>query len=260
MRYSIIGDIIAERNEGAVLPGGAASIARALTVLGGQVTLRSVVSTDETGQRILALIKKARIHPGQIDKIDEGTLPMVERDDDGNVSGRTPGIGIAKGAIMDIYALFGHDALILDTRDQPLRRFITDLPAHTDGNVRMVTTLSHLDWQDPTDDEMEIALRCDVIVGTEAQFARLTGEAIASDALGEIFDRMPGAHLRAAVAVTPGGLELIGREERVLRPVRDAVPDLLLPQAVAGVAWGIAHRAAWEDIATIAVDPDEATR
>lgn len=260
MRYSIIGDIIAEEHDGDITPGGAASIARALNDLGGRVTLRSVVSTDDVGQRVLAMIKKARIHPGQIDRVDDGALARVERHDDGSVIDRTPGIGIARGAVMDIYDLFGHDALVLDTRDQPLRRFVTDLPAHTDGNVKMVGSLRHLEWQEATADEMEIALRFDAIVGTPVHYERLTGRPVASDALGEIFDRMPGAHLRAAIAITPDGLELVGREERVLRPVRDAVPDLMLPQVVAGVAWGMAHRADWEHTATVAVDPSAADR
>src|SRR5699024_7948466 len=121
------------------------------------------------------------------------------------------GVGIEKGAVIDIYALFGHDALILDTRDQPLRRFLTDLPAHTDGNVKMLSTLSHLDWNPPTSDDLDIVLRCDAIIGTPSQLAALTGEATAADALGELFDRMPGSHLRAAIAVTENGIDLVSR-------------------------------------------------
>lgn len=258
MRYAIIGDIIANQHDDALSLGGAGAIALALRDLDGQVTLRSVISTDPTGKTILDRLRKARIHPGLLDRVDDATLPLVERDDDGMVTGRIPGIGIEKGAIMDIYALFGHDALILDTRDQPLRRFITDLPAHTDGNVKMVSTLSHLDWQDRTPDEIDIAMRCDAIVGTPAQFQALTSQPDVTDALGDLFDRMPGTQLRAAVAITPHGLDLVAREDRVLRPVRDAIPDLLLPQVAAGIAWGLAHHAPWEDTATAAIDPTAA--
>jgi hypothetical protein len=159
---------------------------------------------------------------------------------------------------MDIYDLFGHDAMVLDTRDQPLRRFISDLPAHTDGNVRMISTLSHLDWQDPAADELEIAMRCDAIVGTPAQYEALTGQAEPTDAIGDIYDQMPGTQLRAAVLITTGGIDLVAREDRILRPVQDAVPDLLLPQVVAGVAWGLANRAPWEVTATVAIDPSQA--
>lgn len=254
-RYAIIGDIIVEQHVNLTTPGGAGAIALALRDIDGQVTLRSVISTDPIGKTILEELKKARIHPGLVDRVDDTPLPRITRDDDGAITERVPGVGIEKGAIMDIYALFGHDALILDTRDQPLRRFITDLPAHTDGNVKMISTLAHLDWNEPTADEIDIAMRCDAIIGTPAHFEALTGQADVTDALGDLFDRMPGTQLRAAVAITPHGLDLVAREDRVLRPVRDAIPDLLLPQVTAGIAWGLAHYAPWEDAATTAVDP-----
>jgi hypothetical protein len=118
----------------------------------------------------------------------------------------------------------------------------------------MVTTLSHLDHLEPRPDELDVAMRCDTIVGTEAQFALLTGESHASNALGLIFDRMPLTHLRAAVAITSGGLEIIARDTRVLKPVQDAVPNLLLPQVVAGIAWGMAHHADWDAAAEASLD------
>lgn len=257
-RYAIIGDIIAEQHDSRITPGGAAAIAIALAALGGSVRLRSVLATDNAGKAVLDQLRKARVHPGLIDRIDGESSSLIERNDDGKTIRRTPGIGIEKGAIMDIYDLFGHDALILDTRDQPLRRFLTDLPAHTDGNVRLVSTLNHLDWQDPTTDEIEIAMRCDAIVGTFTQFAALTGQSSASEALGDIYDQMPGTQLRAAIAVTNAGIELIAREDRVLRPVQDAIPDVLLPRVVAGVAWGLANHASWELTASVAVDPAQA--
>jgi hypothetical protein len=203
-------------------------------------------------------MKKARIHPGLIDKIDDGQTALVVRDEDGQVVSRTPGVGIEKGAVMDIYDLFGHDAMVLDARDQPLRRFISDLPAHTDGNVRMISTLRHLDWQEASENELEIAMRCDAIVGTPAQYRALTGQSEPTDALGDIYDQMPGTQLRAAVLITTGGIDLVAREDRILRPVQDTVPDLLLPQVVAGVAWGLANHAPWEVTATVAVDPSQA--
>lgn len=257
-RYSIIGDIIAESHGDTVTPGGAGAIALALAMLGGTVKLRSVLGTDPPGKDVITLLKRARIHPGLIDRIDGGQTALIHRDDTGKILKRLPGIGIEKGAVMDIYDLFGHDAMILDTHHQPLRRFLSDLPAHTDGNVRMISTLGHLDWQEATEDEMEIALRCDAIVGTPAQYEKLTGQRSPTDALGDIYDRMPGTHLRAAAAITPGGLELIARDERVLRPVQDCVPDLLLPQVVAGIAWALANRAPWGVTATVAVDPSQA--
>lgn len=259
-RYAIIGDIIAESRNSSLAPGGSGWIALAIAALGGSVKLQSVLATDDPGKEVLALLKKARVHPGLIEKVEGAQTALVRRNDHGEVMERRAGVGIQKGAVMDIYDLFGHDALVLDARDQSLRRFLSDLPAHTDGNVRLLGTLSHLDWQEPSADEMEIAMRFDAIVGTPAQYEKLTGQATPTDALGDIYDLMPGTHLRAAAAITPDGLEVIAREDRVIRPVQHAVPDLLLPQVVAGIAWGLAHHAEWDVTATAAADPSHTNR
>lgn len=258
-RFSIIGDIFAEHHAGNVAPGGSGAIALAIATLGGTVTLRSVLGIDADGAEVLAQLKRARIHPGLIDKVDEATGTLT-RDDDGSVIARTPGVGIRHRAVMDIYELFGHDALVLDTRDQPLRRFISDLPAHTNGAVRMISPLTHLDVADPTEDELEIALRFDAIIGTPSQLEKVTGQASPTEALGDLFDMMPGSHLRAAIAITPDGLEVIARDGRVLRPIQDAVPDAIVPQVTAAVAWGFANHLDWDAVATIAADPPEITR
>lgn len=256
-RFAIIGDLIAEHYDDEVSPGGSGALALALRDLGGTVTLRSVLGTDAEGDAVLARLKAARIHPGLIDR-EGGPTATLTRDERGDIAGRTPGPGMTRGAQMDIYALFGHDALILDTRDQPLRRLISDLPAHTNGAVRMISTLSHLDTQPPTDDELEIALRFDAVVGTPAQLEALTSQEDPADALGDLFDMMPGAHLRAAIAITPDGIQIVSRDQRVIRPIQDALPDLLVPQVVAATAWGFAHHLDWDVVATIATDPDAA--
>lgn len=257
-RYAIIGDLIAENMDDNIAPGGGGAIALAIRDLGGEVTLRSRLGTDAAGDDVLKQIKAARIHPGKIDRID-GESSGRTRNEDGSITDWLPGILMSKDAKMDIYALFAHDALILDLYDQSLRQFLIDLPAHTDGKVRMLTTLSHLDHLEPHKDELDIAMRCDTIVGTEAQFATLTGESRASDALGLIFEQMPLTHLRAAIAITAGGIEIIARDTRVLRPVQDAIPNLLIPQVVAGIAWGMAHYADWDTAATVCLDPSAAS-
>jgi hypothetical protein len=253
-RYAIVGDVIAESIHGQLLPGGSGAIALALCDLGGEVTLRSRIGSDPAGDSMIAALKSARIHPGNIDRII-GTTCTQARHDDGSISDWHEGVVMNKGGVMDIYALFGHDALVLDLMDQPLRHFLIDLPAHTDGNVRMLTTLSHLDHLTPHAEELDVAMRCDTIVGTEAQFAILTGEPRASDALGVIFEHMPLTHLRAAVAITANGLEIIARDTRVLKPVRNAIPNLLVARVVAGIAWAMAHHAEWDLAASVALDP-----
>jgi hypothetical protein len=253
-RFAIIGDIVAERHHGQAVPGGSGAIALAIAALGGRVTLRSMLGTDAEGDAVLAQLKRARIHPGLIDRVDEPTT-VIQRDAAGLIVERLPGAGIRRGALMDVYALFGHDALVLDTHDQPLRRFISDLPAHTNGAVRMVSPLTHLDVAEPTEDELEIAMRFDAIVGTPSQLHALTGQSSPTEALGDLFDRMPGSHLRAAVAITPHGLEIVSRDTRVLRPIQGVMPEMLVPRVVAAVAWGFANHLDWDTVATIAEDP-----
>lgn len=256
-RYAIIGDLVAENVEGSLSPGGSGAIAMAIRDFGGEVTLRSKIGTDDAGTSVLNHIKAARIHPKSIDRI-EGSTSTINRHVDGSASEWQPGVLMTKDSVLDIYGLFGHDALVLDLYDQALRHFLIDLPAHTDGKVRILTTLSHLDHLPPHADELDIAMRCDTIVGTETQFGALTGEPIASNALGLIFERMPLTHLRAAIAITAGGIEVISRDTRVLRPVQDAVPNLMLPQVVAGIAWGMANYADWDTAVTVCLDPSAA--
>ena len=258
IRYAIIGDIVAERVADAIIPGAAGAIAQQLRERGGEVTLRSRVGNDAAGNDVAAQLKRARIHPKNIDVVAGSTCTLT-RLADGSFSAWQPGVLMTKDGVMDIYALFGHDALVLDLLDQPLRQFLIDLPAHTDGTVRMVTTLRHLDFLPPQPDELEIAMRCDAIVATEQQLASLTGQATASDALGEVFDQMPYAALRAAIAITPDGLQCVARDGRVLKPVQHAIPNLLLPQVVAAVAWGIAHHADWDAVLGNALDLETAS-
>ena len=257
-KYAIIGDIIAEKVDGNIRPGGSAAIALAIRDLGGEVTLRSRVGTDAAGDDVMKHIKAARIHPKYTDRVD-ATTSSLTRQEDGSITDWQPGATMAKDAVMDIYDLFSHNALVLDLYDQKMRQFLIDLPAHTDGKVRMLTTLRHLDQIDPQPDELDIAMRCDTIVGTEEQFAKLTGESEATNALGLIFERMPLTHLRAAVAITNGGIEIIARDTRVLKPVQDAIPNLLIPQVVAGIAWAMANYADWDTAGNVCLEPSLAS-
>lgn len=257
-RYAIIGDLIAEQFGNEITTGGAGAIGLALRDLGGDITLRSRVGPDVAGDEVMALLKAARIHPKHVDRI-EGRTSTLTRDEAGDATDWIPGVVMTKDSVLDIYGLFAHNALVLDLYDQSLRQFLIDLPAHTDGKVRMLTTLRHLDHLEPLENELDIAMRADTIVGTEAQFARLTGESQASDSLGLIFERMPLTHLRAAIAITDSGIEIISRDTRVLKPIQNAIPNFLIPQVVAGVAWGMANYADWDTTATVCLDPSAAS-
>lgn len=256
-RYAIIGDIVAEEFNESIHPGAGAAIALSLRDLGGEVTLRSCIGDDDAGKAVLQQIKAARIHPKNIDVLDGLTCSLL-RHEDGSFTDWQQGVLMTKGGVMDIYALFGHDALVLDLLDQSLRHFLTDLPAHTDGTVRMATTLRHLEHLAPQANELEIAMRCDTIIGTEEQYMKMTGLASASEALGEIFAQMPFAALRAAIAITPDGVQCISRESRMIKPVQDAIPNLMVAQVTAAVAWGMAHHAEWDAVLNVALEPEAA--
>ena len=109
------------------------------------------------------------------------------------------GAALTRGDRLDVPAIFAHDLVVLDVADHPLRRFLTDLPAHVAPRTRLLGTLTYLvDSGEP--DEIEVALRHDAIVGNEREFRALTGAADLDAATSAIRAAMPGANLRLAVA------------------------------------------------------------
>jgi sugar/nucleoside kinase (ribokinase family) len=54
------------------------------------------------------------------------------------------GARLVRGDRLDVAAIFSHDVVILDVDDAPLRRFLTDLPAHTLPSARLLGTLTYL--------------------------------------------------------------------------------------------------------------------
>jgi hypothetical protein len=245
-RFAIIGDLQVEVRSAVMMPGGSAALALALAGHGNSVTLRSVCSADDG--RILESLEKRGVSTRLIDRVDGTPTTRVFRDAHGIETFRLPGIGIVKGAMMDIYDLFGHDVLIVDCADQPLRRFLSDLPAHTDPNVQMLGMLRHLDWHKPTKDELEIAMRFDLIIGTAKHYAALTGKDDPQAALTYISQHMPGTHLRTAVLVLPDALIAAERNNRQQAALDVGSPDLALPTLAAAAAHIMARRASLTDL------------
>lgn len=219
MRFAIIADLTPDPT------AGAAGIALALAGMGGHVTLRAVAPEGAATDYLLLALASGGVPANRIDREPDGV--------------------IRKGARMDIYDLFGHDVLVLDFADQPLRRFLTDLPAHTKPDVRMLGTLRHLDTQPPTSDELEIAMRYDTFTGTPGQFMRLTGAASPGEALARIDARMPGTHLRSAVMIGPDAVDIVARDEAI----HLALPTTPLAHAIAIIARGMAERWQWQKTA-----------
>jgi ribokinase len=80
----------------------------------------------------------------------------------------------------------------------PLRRFLSDLPAHTRPNARLLGPLTFLS-DVGANDAVEVALRHDVVVGNEREFRELTGQPDPDAALGCMRARLRGSNARLVV-------------------------------------------------------------
>lgn len=235
-------------------PGGTtANTAVALSRLGESVTLRAVIGNDEIGDGLLGHLAGEGIDCGMITRAEGPTSTstiLLETETGERTILWHEGATIRKGDQFDIAELFSHDVVILDMVDEPLRRFLTDLPAHTRPDVRLLGPITHLvDNAEP--DAVEIAFRFDTIVGAERQFLQLLGLERVEEIDSNIQRLMPGANLRAAI-VTNGaqGCRWITRDERGTTPSFevDAVDTTGAGDAfAAGIAWSMARRLPWHD-------------
>lgn len=184
-------------------PGGTTTnTAVALARLGAEVTLRAVIGDDELGQTMRDHLAREGINVAGVtirtgEPTDASTIIVSQQPPDRTILWHR-GAMIVKGDRLDIAGLFGHDVVILDMDDMPLRRFLSDLPAHTRPDVRILGTLTYLVDAGHAD-LLDVALRCDVLVGNERQFCQLTCVERPDLALSQITDLMRGAQLRTAV-------------------------------------------------------------
>lgn len=233
-------------------PGGStANTVVALARLGESVTLRAVLGDDVHGDEMIRHLGNEGIDLGSITRAEAptsaSTILLDTATGERTILWRE-GAAIRKGDRLDIARLFDHDVVILDMTDEPLRRFLTDLPAHTRPDVRLLGPITHLvDNNEP--DAIEIAFRFDTIVGAELEFLRLLGLDRANTIPSEVQRRMPGSNLRAAI-VTSGsqGCRWITRDESGVSqafPI-DVVDTTGAGDAfVAGIAWSMARRLPW---------------
>ena len=237
------------------LPGGTTTnLTIALSRLGANVALRAVVGDDHDGRQLVSELRAAgvdtdaiSVRPGE--RTDASTIVISRQPMDRTIYWHV-GAAIRKGDPLDIDVFFGQDVLVLDVADAPLRRFLTDLPAHTRPAVRMLGTLTYLvDSGEP--DEMEVAFRFDTLVGNEREFESLTGIGDPHDAMRAIADRMPGSNLRTAVMSSGDrGCQIVTRDEHIAIPgfVVNAIDTTGAGDAfAAGIAWGMSQRWAWFD-------------
>ncbi|MDQ3525800.1 MAG: PfkB family carbohydrate kinase [Chloroflexota bacterium] len=235
-------------------PGGTtANTAVALVRLGESVTLRAVIGNDDRGDELLKHFDAGGIDCGMITRTEAPTSTstiLLETQTGERTILWHEGATIRKGDQLDVADLFSHDVVILDVLDEPLRRFLTDLPAHTRPDVRLLGPITHLvDNAEP--DAVEIAFRFDTIVGNERQYLQLLGLERVEEIDIDVQRRMPGANLRAAI-VTSGaqGCRWVTRDERGTTSafVVDTVDTTGAGDAfVAGIAWSMARRLPWPD-------------
>jgi sugar/nucleoside kinase (ribokinase family) len=258
-RYPDRGDCaIVDRS--ASLPGGTTTnTAVALARLGAQVRLAAIVGDDPQGATLRDALAAAGVDVGWVEtrpgEPTDRALVVVSHDPVDRTIYWTKGARIARGDAIDIDAVFGADVFFLDCDDMPLRRFLTDLPAHTRPNARLLGALSYL--ADPAiPDRLEITLRHDAIVGNVDEAQAVTGTDSLDAALALLQRDMVGANLRAAI-VSRGALGAIAvtRNERFEVPAFpiDVVDTTGAGDAfAAGIAWGMAHRWPWTDTLRLA--------
>jgi sugar/nucleoside kinase (ribokinase family) len=234
-------------------PGGTTTnTAAALARLGATVALRAVVGDDAAGHALQKEMASIGVDIGGV-----MTHPTLSTDASTILVSTVPpdrtilwhrGALLVKGDRLDIEHLFGHDLVILDVADMPLLRFLTDLPAHTRPDARLLGTMTYL-VEPGTPDALDIALRFDTLVGNQRQFRLLTGSVSDDAALDVVRARMPGANLRTAIQTRGAdGCRIITRDEAWTVPAFATTvvdPTGAGDAFAAGVAWGMAQHWPW---------------
>lgn len=235
-------------------PGGTtANTAVALARLGERVTLRGLVGSDPEGQALIEGLAREDIATGAI-TIAEGPTDMSWILLDTGSGERTilweKGAAIRKGDRLDIHALFDHDVVVLDMADEPLRRFLTDLPAHTRPDVRLLGPITYIvDNAEP--DAAEVAFRFDTITGTRSQYYELLDVGSEGELIEVAQHRMTGSQLQCAVVTlgADGCLWITGNDHGYVEGFRVEARDTIGAgdAFAAGIAWGVARRLPWQE-------------
>jgi ribokinase len=259
-RYPRAGEYVVVDTD-ASLPGGTtANSAVALARIGARVSLAALVGDDTEGEALRAALAA---QPG----IDTGwlaTRPAARTDASTIVvSGEPPertiywhrGAELVRRDRLDITAIFDHDLVLLDIADAPLRRWLTDLPAHFAPRTRLLGTMTYLvEAGEP--DALEIGLRFDALVGNSREVLALTGAPDLDTACSVMTTMMRGANLRALV-VSRGaeGCRVCTADEAWDVPgfaVEAVDPTGAGDAFAAGIAYGMARRWDWPRAARLA--------
>jgi sugar/nucleoside kinase (ribokinase family) len=188
-------------------PGGTTSNAAvAMARLGASVAIVALVGDDAEGQLLRRALDQEGVDTRWLatdrDRPTDGATVIVSRQPPDRTIYWHQGARLARGDRLDVAAIFGHDVVLLDVDDAPLRRFLVDLPVHTLPSARLLGTLTYLVDSDQPD-AFAVALRHDVVVGNEREFCALTARPSLDAVIARLQAAMPGANLRSGV-VTRG--------------------------------------------------------
>lgn len=235
-------------------PGGTTSNAAiALAKLGAGVSFAGMVGDDAPGQHLRDALAAAGVDLRWL-SVREGertdaSFVIVSRKPVDRTILWPPGAHLVKGDPLDIPGIFGHDLVVLDVDDMPLRRFLSDLPAHTLPATRLLGTLVYVAVPE-IKDRLAVMMRHDAIVGNEREFTALTGIEDLDLAVEYVRRMMPGTNLRTAI-VSRGERGAIAFTATELWSV-EAYPIEVVDTTgagdafTAGVAFGMALRWPWE--------------
>lgn len=234
-------------------PGGTTTnSAVALAKLGARVSFAGMVGDDEYGVRLRDGLAAAGIDIRWLEtragERTDSTYIIVSEEPRDRTIFWPPGAHLVKGDRLDVPAIFAHDLVLLDVDDMPLRRFLSDLPAHTLPATRLLGTLVYSAELEHAD-RLEVMLRHDAIVGNEREAMLLTETATLEEAITMLQAGMVGANLRAAVISrgASGAMAFTAWErwevpaERVVAVDTTGAGDAF----TAGVAYGMALRWPW---------------
>jgi sugar/nucleoside kinase (ribokinase family) len=241
-------------------PGGTTTnTAVALARLGARVGIATAIGDDERGEMVRQGLRVEGVDTGWITvkpgQITDLATVIVSRNPLDRTIFWEHGAQLVRHDKLDIAGLFGGDVLVLDVADTPLRRLLLDLPAHTVPTCRILGPLTYLANGD-VHDAFDLALRHDAIVTNERDLLDVTGTWTLSDAVTALQHRMPGQSLRAALITRGDEGCLVVTEMERFRVSAFGV-EVIDPTGagdafVAGVAWGMAKRWSWLEVARFA--------
>ena len=201
-RYPSVGSFATTRDVCGFPGGTTLNSAVAAARLGAHVSMVSALGDDANGAEIRRAIRREGIDDAWIatknDELTDRSIVIVSQEEQERTIFWHQGARLKKGDPLDISAIFGHDLVLLDVDDMPLRRFLVDLPSHTVPGARLIGTMTYLS-DSGVPDSWQIALRHDVLVGNERELLTLTRQTSLDEALLEVQGTIPGNPLRACI-------------------------------------------------------------